>query len=906
MSLFFNRLVACCRNLFQRRRAEQALSDELAHAFEILVENKMNEGTSEAEARRWAAMKLGGVEQLKEQVREVSAGYYMESFLRDVRYGARMLLKNPGFTIIAVATLALGIGANTAVFSAFDALLLQPLPFESSDQLVRLYSTKNGVPMQGFGFPGGLSPLDARDFAQGNHTFQKIVVYDVWRKNVSFSKSRVEPAQMRVGQMPASYFQTLGVRPIIGRLFSEDENKLGRHYVAAINTRLWKELFAGRNDALGQKIFINDEAYTIVAVMPDVIPEWMESARLGKIEVWTPFAFANIWSENERGGRGFGAIGRLKPGVRREQGEADLATIAAGLAASHPIDQGVGVAVHRLADTRVGTLRPMLFLLAGAVVLILLIACLNLANLLLARNAVRERELAMRAALGAGRRRLITQLLVEATLLSLLGAAAGLGVAQVVVSALRSVYSTNLPQLGSIQIDWRVVAATLGLCLMTSLFFGLAPALKATAVDLMDVLKQGSRTGTSSRATQRVRNILVITEMAMALILILVAGLFVQSIARLERQSLGIREARLLKAHFYMPPVRYPDPVAITRFSDQFAERVRGLPGVVEATVTTIYPPTNGWSQMLDLPDHPVTRMQDVASAEFGVSDAHFLKAMGISLLRGRDFAESDTATTQPVALISEEFRRRYFPNRDPIGQPVHIGPPKFLQNTDGATTANDIDVTIIGVMNDFKNSGLADSPQPQIIGLYLQQPIVNYGFKDIVVRTASAPRLLVPEIADQLHALDSDMPLAEVQTFDQIVQDQVGDKRFTTILLSSFAIAGLLLAVVGVYGVVSIVVSQRKQELAVRLALGASPANAVTLVLRQALGTALIGTLLGLAGAWAVQRLISGFLFEISAIDPLTFIAGAIFLLAVATAASAIPAARVTRIDPAQLLRQE
>ena len=903
---FFCRLTACLRNLFQRKRVEQAISDELTEAFDALVEQKIDEGASEAEARRWAAMQLGGVEQLKEQVREVSAGYYIECFLRDVRYGARMLLKNPGFAAVAVATLALGIGANTAVFSAFDALLLQPLPFASSDQLVRIYSIQDGVPIQGFGFPGGPSPMDARDFDQANHTFQKIVVYDVWRKNVSFGNSRTEPAQMRVGLMPAAYFETLGIRPIMGRLFSENENELGRHYVAAINARLWKERFAGSNDVLGRKIFINDEPYTIVAVMPDVVPEWMESASPGKVEVWTPFAFANVWSENERGGRGFGAIGRLKAGVSVQQAEADLGTIAAGLAATHPIDQGVGVAVRKLADTRVGTLRPMLFLLAGAVVLILLIACLNLANLLLARNAVREREMAMRAALGAGRHRLITQLLVEAALLSLIGAAAGLGVAQIVVSVLRSVYSTNLPQLVSIQVDWRVVVFTLGLCLVTSFFFGLAPALKATAVDLIDALKQGSRTGTSSRGTQRVRNILVITEMAMALMLILVAGLFVQSIARLERQSLGIQEARLLRAHFYMPPVRYPDAPSITRFSDEFATRVRGLPGVLDATVTTIYPPTNGWTQMLDLPNHPVSRIQDVASAEFGVTDAHFLKTMGISLLRGRDFADSDTPTTQPVALVSQEFSRRYFPNRDPIGQKVHIGPPKFLQMTAGAITADDIDVTIIGIFNDFRNRGLAESPEPQIIGLYSQQPIVNFGFKDIVVRTASEPRLLVSQIANQLHALDPDMPLAEVQTFDELVQREVGDKQFTTILLSSFAIAGLVLAIVGVYGVVSIVVSQRKQELAVRIALGASPADAVTLVLTQALRTAVIGTLLGLAGAWAVQRLIRGFLFQISAVDPLTFVGGAVFLLAVATAASAIPAARATRVDPAQLLRHE
>lgn len=310
---------------------------------------------------------------------------------------------------------------------------------------------------------------------------------------------------------------------------------------------------------------------------------------------------------------------------------------------------------------------------------------------------------------------------------------------------------------------------------------------------------------------------------------------------------------------------------------------------------------------MLDIPGHPVSRIQDAASAEFGVTDAHFLTALGISLVRGRDFAESDTGATQPVALINQEFSRRYFPNEDPIGRQVHIGPPKSLQIQAGAAnTWDDADVTIVGVVGDFRNRGLVLAPQPQIIGLYSQHPIVNFGFKDIVVRTAAELRAVSREIASQLYALDSDMPLAEVQTFDEVIQHQIGDKRFTTFLLSAFAIVGLILAIVGVYGVVSIVVSQRKQELAVRIALGSTRANAVALVLRQALRTAATGTMLGLAGAWAAQRLIRGFLFEVSPVDPITFIGGAIFLLAVATAASLVPAARAMRIDPAQLLRQE
>ena len=900
-------IIACWRNLFGKRRVEQELSEELGHAFDALVDAKIREGLSVAEAQRWAALELGGVEQLKEKVREAKAGYYLEGLFRDVRHGGRMLVKNPGFTAMAVATLALGIGANSAVFSAFNSLLLRPLPFDAPDQLIRIYSTKNGVPIQGTGNPGGPSPMDVRDFGQSNHTFEKIVAYDTWRKNVSFNSSGGEPEQMRVGLVPAGYFEVLRIQPIIGRLFSEDENQFGRHYVAAIDRRLWKERYGGSDAILGQKIFVNDEPYTIVAVMPEAIPEWMEPGRAGKVEIWTPFASTNLWSESSRGSRGDAALGRLKPGVSLQQAQADLATIAAALAATHPIDQDIGVALTRLADTRAGTLRPMLLLLAGAVILILLIACLNLANLLLARNAVREQELAMRAALGAGRDTLVRQLLVEAVLISIVGAAAGLGVAQIAISTFRGIYSANLPQLVSIEIDWRVATFTLLLCLLTSLLFGLVPALKATRLDLIEVLKQGGRTGGASRSTQRIRNLLVVTEMGMSLMLILLASLLIQSIARLERQSLGIRQEHLLKAHFYMPPARYPDSAAITRFCDEFATRVRSLPGVTEASVTTIYPPTNGWSQMLDVPAHPVSRIQDVASAEFGVTDAHFLNALGISLLRGRDFVESDTAATQPVALINEEFRRRYFPNQDPIGRQIHVGPPTFLQIKAGtANTMDNADVTIVGVIGDFRNRGLVLAPQPQIIGLYSQHPIVNFGFKDIVVRTASAPRTVSREIETQLHGLDPDIPLAEVQTFDEVVQRQIGDKRFTTFLLSAFAIVGLILAIVGVYGVVSIVVSQRKQELAVRIALGSTRANAVALVLRQALRTAATGTLIGLAGAWAAQRLIRGFLFQVSPVDPITFVGGAVFLLAVATAASLIPAARAMRIDPSQLLRQQ
>jgi len=896
------RLVA----LWQRRDREKELDRELESHLDLEAEEQLESGLSPREARYAAQRAFGNTTLVREDLHAIWQTIWLERLASHIKYAARSLRKNPGFTVVAILTLALGIGANTAIFSAIDALMLRPLPFSSPDQLVRIYSTKNGTRIGGLASAGGPSPMDVRDFAQLNHSFQEMVTYDTWRKNVSFGSSGGEPEQMRVGLVPAAYFEVLDVHPIMGRLFTEEENQEGKNYVAAISARLWKDRYAGDSAILGRKIRINDEPYTIVAVMPDAIPEWLEPWRPGLVEVWTPFAFSDLWSEGSRATRGYCALARLKPGVSLEQGQADLSTIAAGLAAAHPVDQGIGVLVARVSDTRVGELRPMLFLLMAAVSLILLIACVNLANLLLARNSARQRELAVRAALGAGRGGLVRQLFAETLLLSLIGGAVGLALAQMGLAFVARTHPEGLSQLASMGIDWRVLAFTLLVSLATSLLFGVAPALNGTRLNLVDSLKQGGRSATSGRPAQRLRNLLVVTEMAMSLMLLVGATLLVRSIIGLQHQRLGIRQDHLLKGHIYVPGVRYPDPGAITRFCDQFAARVRAVPGVIDSTITTVYPPNDGWTQMLGIPGHPVTRVQDIPSAQFGVADSHFLRTLGIPLIHGRDFAESDGIATPSVALISEGFKRRYFPTEDPTGRQIHIGPPPFLQIAPGANITDSADVTIIGVMGDFKNAGLALPSEPQITVLYSQHPLVNYGFKDVVIRTASEPRLLLPEIRRQLHELDPDMPFAEVQTMDEIVEAQTGGQRFTTILLASFAVAGLALAVVGIYGVISFLVAQRKQELAVRIALGASRAHVLWLVLKQGLEMATFGAVIGLLGAWATQKLTSGLLFGVSPVDPVTFAGAAFFLLAVAGIASAIPGARALGIDPARTLRQD
>lgn len=549
----------------------------------------------------------------------------------------------------------------------------------------------------------------------------------------------------------------------------------------------------------------------------------------------------------------------------------------------------------------------MLFLLTGAVSLILLIACANLANLLLARNSVRERDLAMRVALGAERGRLVRQLLAETLLLSLLGGIVGLFLAKAGVAALLIMRPADLPQLSAIRVDWRALLFTFSISVFTSLIFGIGPAMAGSRLNLAESLKLGARSGTAGFSAQRMRNALVVLEMAMSLMLLIGASLLIQSIVRLQRQQLGIRSAdHLLTGHFYLPPVRYPDPAAIARFSDQFGDKVRVLPGVLDATITTIWPPDYNWTQMFEIPGRPVTRAQDIPSARCGFTDAHFLKTMGIPLIRGRDFNESDTAGNPAVVLVSQEFVRRYFALQDPIGVRIHIGPPAHLNIPPGADITDSSDATIIGVIGDFRNDGLASRPVPQMIALYSQHPLVTYGFRDIVIHTVADPHTMIPDITRELHSMDANLPFAQTHTIEEAVEQLTGSQTFTTALLALFATIGLALAAVGIYGVVSFLVAQRQRELAVRVAVGASVGNVVWLVLEQGLRMALIGASIGIVGAWAAQKIISGLLFGISQLDPLTFLGTAAFLFVVVVVACWTPAWRAARVDPCLALRAE
>lgn len=819
----------------------------------------------------------------------------MSTLAQELRYALRQLRKSPGFTLLVLGTLALGIGASTAMFGVMNAILLRPLPFSESDRLVRVLSVQNGRVQ-------GPSPLDARDFAAANHTFQNIVAFDAWRKNVSISNGFTEPEQRPVGLVPAGYFDVLNIKPLFGRLFTDEEQKWGNQFEVIISYGFWQAKFHGDSSVLGKSIRINDEPYTIIGVLPPHLPNWWFNGPHGEIELWAPFTpYPTLWDENSRGNRDFSSIGRLKEGVTLAQAQADLDRIAANLALRYPADRGVNVLLRPLQEDQAGGLRPAVLLLMGAVMLILLIACSNIANLLLARNSRRTREIAVRVAIGAAKWRLVRQFMVENLTLGLLGGAVGCALAYGGCALIVRFHPRQLPQLAAVNIDHSVLAFAFAISVLSSLLFGTLPAWLSLHVNPSEAFKEGGRTITST-SRKRLSRLFVASEMALAVMLLVGTGLLTRSLLRLQDQQPGFRVDHLLRTHLFLPSVRYPQPATITRFCDEYAARVRQLPGVSDAVISAAYPPDDQWIQPFTIPGRPTSRLEDMPSATFNVTDSHYLHTLAIPLLQGRDFSEADAESSPPVALINRTLARTYFPGEDPVGKQLQLGVPQPMVS---ATVPN-LRFTIIGVIGDTMNRGLALPPLPQLTALFRQTPDLNYGFKNLIVRTALDPLQLAPSIRRQLHLLDADLPFAEVSSMDEIMEQQTSDRRYTTALLILFATLGLGLAALGVYGVVSYVVIQRTSEIGLRMALGARRTEILWLVLKQGLGMAAGGTAVGLAGAWVLRKAVAQLVFGISPADPATFAAAAGVLIGFALFASLLPARRATKVDPMVALRYE
>jgi predicted permease len=893
-----SRFRALWRNLFHRNQLNHDLDEELHAYVELASAEKVRTGMSPEEAYRDTRREMGGIEQVKQGVRDIRVGALLDRLIQDVRYALRQMRKSPGFAAVVVLVLALAIGANASVFSVLNAVLLRPLEFPNADRLVQITSVKNGKPV-------GVSGPDWRDFATQNQTFEKIAIYDQWRKNVSTSPRGDDAAEVLVGLVRPEFFEALGIQPRMGRLFAAEEEVEGRNHVALITEAFWKTHYQRDPKILGRTLSINDQPYTIVGVLPATIPGWLHGAQ-AQLPVFEPFGpDEGTWNEQSRGGRGNGAIGLLKPGVTIGKAQADLARIAENLAATHPVDREVGISVAPLATMRTGDLRPLLLLLMGAVGLILLIACSNLAALLLARNTVRQREFAVRKALGAGSAALVRQILTETLVLSLIGSAGGLALACGATRTLRTWDPGNIPQLLAATLDWRVALFTLAAGLGTCLFFGTAPALLSARLDAVDALKEGGRTS-SGASRQGFRKLLVIAQIALSMMLLVGAGLLIQTLERLENQDLGFRVDHLMRGHFYLPPAQYPTADTITQFCDRLTERIRALPGVRDVSVTTVYPPTDSWRMMFSIVGQPVSRLEDISSTIFGVVDANYLRTAAIPVVQGRDFSDSDRETTMPVVIVNQAFAKQYFPNVDPIDQRIELGAPASLIAQDVWMGTQRETVTIAGVMRDSHNQGLALPVAPQLIALFRQTPQVNAGFKDVLVRSDVAPEALEQAVAQELHALDSRLPLSEVETMSEYLDDMTAVKRFTSVILASFSGIGLLLAVMGIYGVTAYLVAQRTQEIGIRLALGSPQSAVVWLVSSQGLRMALAGIVIGLMGTALSARTMTSLLYGISALDPVTMGSASIVLFAIVLGACVMPARRAAKIDPIQALRAE
>lgn len=890
---FIDGLTYRWRAAFHRADLDREIDDEMRHYTEL----EFRQRASESAARRHTGRprRAVNVTYLREELRAMSRlRTVLDQAAQDLRYAWRTLRTSPTFAIVATLTLALGVGANATIFGIVDAVVLTPLPFPQPERMVRLFSTRDGRVV------GSPSEWDVQEIARTAGSFEHLVPYDEWPKTVRVGGSAARPENMLVGLVSTDYFRTLGVTPLIGRLFTPVEEQPGRNYLAVISRAFWRQRFGGSPTVLGATMEINDEPYTIIGVVPDLDVAWL-SPRGVAAQIWTPWALpavapAGAW----RGATGNDAIARLRPGVSLDQARAEVARFAAQFRRTYPSDAPYGLTVTPLADTRAGPLDSVLGILGGAVALVLLIACTNLASLLHARHAARQREMLVRTALGASRSRLVRQLLIETVVLGGFGGALGFLIAIAGCAAVSRWHPAKFPQLAGLSVDGTVLGFSLAVSLAAAAIFGVWPAWSTSRIEIADQLRGGGRTGTVSRDERRARSALVVIQIALALILAASTALLTQSVRHLTHQELGFDADQLFKAQLYIPPARYRNPAAVARFADELGNQIRTLPGVEAATVTMGYPPAAArWLQTVSIEGQASARVEDRPTAFFTVADDSYLRAYGTRLVRGRDFRSTDVAGGRAVAIVSESFVRRNMPNRDPLGARIELSTPIVA-------VASPTPITIVGVFQDVKNDGLNEPARPQIVGLYRQLPEFSSNFKILIVRTRGDPSALGAPIRRIVRTMDPDLALGEVATMRDVVAAAAGGTTYAALLVGAFAVLGLLLAAIGTYGVVSYMVAQRLGEIGIRTALGAGPSAIIRMVMGSGCALGAAGVLLGLLGSAAAARVLAGQVYGVSAMDPATLVASASGLLLVTALASAIPTWRALRIDAAAALHMD
>src|SRR5262245_40130958 len=806
----------------------------------------------------------------------------MQSFWQDLRYGARMLLKNPGFTLIAVLTLALGIGANTAIFSVINGVLLSALPYPQPEQLAMVWcdNRRQGIPDDITSYPNFV------DWRDRNKTFQGMAGMTSDTYNLTGTG---ETEEIRAATVSINFFQLIGVNPILGRVFTTEEEQPGRDKVVVLSHSLWQRRFGGDPGILNKTISLSDEPYVVVGIMPPgfQFPE--------NTEMWGPLApDEGMRSDKARFGFFLPVVGRLKPGVTRAQAQADLDVVASQIEKQFPDMAGYGVNVVPVLENTVGPIRRALIILFVAVLFVLLIACANVANLLLARATVRQREVAVRAAMGAGRWRIVRQLLTESMLLAILGGALGILLAWWALRLLVDLSPANIPRLENIRLDGRVLWFTLALSLLTGMIFGLAPSLQTSHLKLSEALKEGSRTGAGGLRAQRIRGVFIVAEVALTLALLISAGLLVRSFWRLQNINPGCRTDHLLTLRVTLWGSKYRQGAEAVSFYERLQERLAALPGVESASATTdIMLRKLATSAGFTIENRPQDPSELALELPFDRVQPNYFQTMGIQLLRGRAFTAQDTRDNPRVTIVNETFVKRYFPNDDPVGK-------RF---TFGGVGPNTRWFTIVGVVRDSKRQGLE---QPVRIESWMPLAQMPSGSMDVVMRTKGDPLALGNSVREAVWSLDRDLPIPSIQTMEQILSERVAQRRLNMLLLGLFALEALILAAVGIYGVMNYAVTQRTNEIGIRMALGAQTDAVLRLIVRQGMTLVLVGVIIGLAATFAMTRLMTTLLFGVSATDPITFVAIAALLIGVALVACWIPARRATKVDPMVALRYE
>jgi putative ABC transport system permease protein len=880
----FNDLFFRLRSLFRRNAAETELDDELRFHFERQVQKYESSGLAREEALRRARLDFGGIDQVKEECREARGVHLMEELFQDVRYGLRMLRKSPGFTAVALLTLALGIGANTSIFSVVYGVLLRPLPYQDPGRLIVLNETTPKVGLVSVSYPNFL------DWRSGNHAFSLMSAV----ASVSYNLAGVtQPENISGEAVSPDFLSMLGVHPLLGRDFDPSEEKAGAAPVVLLSYQLWQSHLGGDREVLGHTINLDGRGFTIIGVLP------ADFRSIDKTDLMIPMG---VWatgraSVSQRGDRGdMSLIARLAPGVSLRQARAEMDAIAARLAAAYPIANAqFGAVLRPIREVFVGDIRPAILILFGAVMFVLLIACANVANLFLMRGAARTREIALRIALGATRSRIVRQMLAESLVLAFFGGLLGVAVSIAGIRGMAQLIPMGMQAGASVNLNGAVLLFAAAAVVLSSLMFGLVPAMQLTKPEVQRDLKEGGRSVSASAGQNRVRGFLAVGEIAVALILLVGAGLMVKSLYRLMSVDPGFKTDRVLTMEMDLRTAQYSKDPAILNFWEQVLERVRALPGVEGAALGTVIPLTDSHSRS----DITIENMPLPSPGNFPHPDEHevspgYLKTLGVPLLRGREFTDADTENAPRVGMINAMIARQYFPNQDALGKRFMFGhpkadPPKWI--------------TIVGVTADTKLYGLAN---PARLEIYLPFRQSVSGDMDLIVKSAADPASLTSAIRGAVASIDKDQPIFAIATMQKLVNDSVSTSRVTLILLGIFSGLALVLAAIGIYGVISYSVAQRTHEIGIRMALGADGGGVLRMILAQGAKIAGAGVVIGLAASLGLTRLMSKLLFSVSAADPLTFAAVAIVLVAVAMLACYIPARRALRVDPIIALRYE